>query len=53
MEQILTIRCEGKVNMLDTVGVQREGYQKDFYELVIFLEEHKKEYAEFIMTGQR
>jgi len=53
LEQILTIRNEGKYNMLDTIGVQREAYEKGFHELVVFLEDHKKEYAEFIMTGQR
>ena len=25
---------------------------RDFYELVIFLEEHRKEYTRFIMTGE-
>ncbi len=53
MEQILVIRSEGKYNMLDTVGVRREAYEKGFHELVIFIEEHKKEYAEFIMKGDR
>lgn len=53
MQQIITIRCLGKVNMLDTLGVQRQAYESDFYELVVFLEDHKKEYTEFIMTGRR
>ena len=53
MAQIQTIRSQGKVNMLDTVGIQREAYYKDFHELAFFIEDHKKEYAEFITTGQR
>ena len=27
-------------------------YDRGFYELVLFLEEHKKEYAHFILTGE-
>jgi len=53
LEQILAIRSDAKCNMFDTVGVQREANEKGFYELVIFLEEHKKEYAKFILTGER
>ena len=52
-EQILEIRAEAKYNMFDTAGVQREAYDKGFYELVLFIEEHKKEYAEFILTVRR
>lgn len=52
-EQILTIRQEGKYNMFDTIGVQGEAFEKEFNELVVFLWEFKKEYVQFIMTGQR
>jgi hypothetical protein len=52
-EQILTIRKEEKYNMFDTLGVQREAFEKGFNELVLLLEEFKKEYVKFIMTGQR
>jgi len=51
-EQILEIRAEGKYNMFDTTGVQREAYDKGFHELVVFIDEHKKEYAGYILTGQ-
>lgn len=51
--QILAIRDSGKVNMFDVRGVQAEANQQGFYELVVFLEEHRKEYAEFILTGKR
>ncbi|MEA4969922.1 MAG: DUF5049 domain-containing protein [Candidatus Pelethousia sp.] len=53
VSQILAIRDSGKVNMFDVRGVQAEANQNEFYELVIFLEEHRKEYAEFILTGAR
>ena len=37
--------------MLDTRMVQVIANRMGFYELVIYLEEHKKEYANFILTG--
>ena len=51
-EQILAIRDTGETNMFDTACVQRMAYDRGFYELVLFLEEHKKEYAHFILTGE-
>ena len=49
--QILAIRDSGKTNMLDTNAVQRLAYEREFYELVDYLTEHKKAYAQFILTG--
>ena len=51
-EQILAIRDTGETNMFDTARVQRMAYDSGYYELVLFLEEHKKEYAHFILTGE-
>ena len=51
-EQILAIRDTGLVNMLLLPMVQRLAFERDFYELVIFIEEHPKEYVHFIMTGE-
>lgn len=51
-EQILAIRDTGETNMFDTARVQRMAYDRGFYELVLFLEEHKKEYAHFILAGE-
>ena len=51
-EQILSIRDSGKTNMFDTNMVQRLAYEQDFYELVMYIEEHKKDYCHFIMTGE-
>ncbi|SJZ93829.1 protein of unknown function [Pilibacter termitis] len=51
-EQILAIRDLGLTNMLDTLAVQRLAHEQNFFDLVIFIEEHKKEYIRFIMTGE-
>ena len=51
-EQILAIRDTGLTNMFDLPVVQRLAYGRDFYELVLYLEEHRKEYVHFIMTGE-
>ena len=51
-EQILAIRDTGLTNMFDVSVVQRLAYERDFYELVLYLEEHRKEYVHFIMTGE-
>ena len=50
-EQILKVRDTGLTNMFDTRAVQRIANDMNFYELVIFIEEHRKEYAQFILTG--
>ena len=51
-EQILAIRDTGLTNMFDVPMVQRLAYERGYYELVCYLEEHRKEYAHFIMTGE-
>lgn len=51
-EQILTIRATGKTNMFDVPMVQYLANEMHFYELVIYLEEHPKEYTHFILTGE-
>ena len=51
-EQILAIRDTGCTNMFDVNMVQRLAYERDFYELVTYLEEHRKEYVRFILTGE-
>ena len=52
-EQILEIRATGATNMFDLPVVQRMAFDRDFFDLVIFLEEHPKEYVHFIITGER
>ena len=38
--------------MFDVNAVQRLAYKRDFYELVFFLEEHRKDYVHFILTSE-
>ena len=42
-EQILAIRDTGLTNMFDVNTVQQLAYERDFYELVLYLEDHRKE----------
>jgi len=51
-DQILAIRDTGLTNMFDLNAVQRLAYDRDFYELVMFIEENRKEYVHFILTGE-
>ena len=51
-EQILAIRDTGLTNMFDLPVVQRLAYERDFFELVTFLEDHRSEYVHFILTGE-
>ena len=51
-EQILAIRDTGLTNMFNIGMVQRLAYERDFYELVLYLEDHRSEYAHFILTGK-
>ena len=51
-EQILAIRETGITNMFDLPVVQRLAYERDFFDLVVYLEEHPKEYVRFILTGE-
>ena len=51
-QQILAIRDGGLTNMLDTATVQRLAYDAGYFELVLYIEEHQKEYGRFIMTGR-
>ena len=51
-EQIMTIRDSGLTNMFDLNTVQRLAYEREFYELVMFIEDHKPQYVKFILTGE-
>ena len=50
--QILAIRDSGETNMFDIRRVQQIANRRSYYELVIYLEEHRKEYVNFILTGR-
>jgi hypothetical protein len=51
-EQILAIRASGITNMFDINRVEHEADARSFYELVVYLMEHKAEYCHFILTGK-
>ena len=51
-KQILIIRDTGRTNMFDVNMVQRLAFERDFHELVCWLEDHKIEYVTFIMYGE-
>ncbi len=53
IDQILKIRALGTYNMIDIIGVQREAFDLDFHELVIFIQEHRDKYIRFILCGER
>ena len=50
--QILAVRETGETNMFDVPKVQQIANRLGYYELVLFLIDHRKEYAHFIMTGE-
>lgn len=51
-QQIFAVRAMGRTNMFDIHVVLRIAHEMQFYELVIFLEEHRSEYVRFILTGE-
>ena len=51
-KQILAVRDTALTNMFDVNMVQRIANDMGFYELVIYLEDHRREYANFILTGE-
>lgn len=52
-QQIIEIAESGLTNMFDAIAVQRIAHDRHFYELVIFIEEHKDEYSRFILEGDK
>ena len=51
-EQILAIRETGICNMFSLIEVKRLAYERNFFDLVVYIEEYPKEYAHFILTGE-
>lgn len=52
-DQILAVRATARTNMFDTSVVQYIAHEMQFYELVVFIEEHKELYSQFILTGEQ
>lgn len=51
-EQIFAVRDSGAANMCDMAAVQRAAFDRGFYELVLFIEENRESYWDFILTGR-
>lgn len=51
-KQILAIRDTGLTNMFDYKTVQRIAFEKNFYELVCYIEENRDKYFHFILYGE-
>ena len=51
-EQISAVRDSGAANMCETAAVQRAAFDRGFYELVLFIEENRESYWDFILTGR-
>ena len=51
-DAIMKVRASGRSNMLDARTVQYIANEMGLYELVVYIEEHKHEYANFILTGR-
>lgn len=49
---LMRIRDSGATNMFDTNMVQRLAYDAGEYKLATYIEEHRKEYTHFILTGR-
>ncbi|MCL2853838.1 MAG: DUF5049 domain-containing protein [Defluviitaleaceae bacterium] len=51
-EQIMAVRETRETNMLDVNAVMVIANREGFYELVVYLIDNKREYAQFILTGR-
>lgn len=52
-EQIQAIRATGETNMFDIPAVQAIANREGYHDLVLFLVDHKRAYADFILHGDR
>lgn len=51
-EQTFAVRDSGAANMCDMAAVQRAAFDRGFYELILFIEENRESYWDFILTGK-
>lgn len=52
VQQILEARDTGETNMFDVNNVMAIAMREGLYELVDYLQDHKREYSHFILTGK-
>lgn len=50
--QILAIRASGETNMFDVRMVEQIALREGYDELLIYLSDHRRAYAQFILTGR-
>ena len=50
--QLMEIRNSGETNMFDFPVVQRLAFEREYYDLVMYIEDHRSEYAHFIIYGR-
>lgn len=50
-EQIMAIRDSGETNMFAKNNVQRIANERNFFELVCFIDDHPDRYSKFILSG--
>lgn len=50
-DEILDIRSTGLANMMDLPYVQRLAFDRNYFDLVMFIQDHRKEYVHFILYG--
>jgi hypothetical protein len=55
LDQLEKVRNDGRVNMLDMMGVQRAAYDMELFTLVTFIEENEAEmyYSALDAMGKR
>ena len=53
LDQIMKIRDTGLVNMCSGYEVQKLAFERDFFELVCYIDEHPREYLQFILHGDK
>ncbi len=51
-EQMLAIRATGLTNMFDVNTVQRLAFERDYFELVCYIDEDRAGYVRLILTGE-
>ena len=51
-EEIEVIRSSGLTNMFDLPMIQRLAFDRNYYDLVLFIEEHRDEYVRFMLHGE-
>jgi len=52
-EQIKAVAATGRTNMFDANAVQRIANDMELYELVCFIEDDRRAYSRFILSGKR